>query len=642
MGAKQVRILLIEEDEAHAESIRRAFANHAAEYDVVVAGDLKRAKAYLRQSTPDLVISDLRLPDGTATDLLAVGDDGSCLPLVVMTAFGDEAVAEEVIKAGALDYVVKSDESLAHIPCIAERALREWSLIKERQRAEAALRESEANYRQIVENIPIMICEIDLADLRLTKANDATREVLGYSEAELLSLKPLDLITDEFRKEALECLNRITSGQKVPNTVEYKLRTRNGLGIWVLLNSRVIYENDKPARVLAVAQDISERKQLQTRLLNAQKMEAIGTLAGGIAHDFNNLLMGIQGRTSLLLADMDPSHPHCEHLKGIEDYIRSAADLTKQLLGFARGGKYVVKPIDLNEVIIRTADMFGRTRKEITIHRKCQKDIWTVEVDRGQLEQALLNLLVNSWQAMPQGGEIFLETRNLVLEKDDLKSLQLTPGKYVKLTVEDTGVGIDHNTQARIFEPFFTTKEIGKGMGLGLASVYGIIKNHNGIINVYSEPGEGTTFSIYLPASDKPVESQRSLNSPMQTGNEVVLLIDDEDMIITVGEQLLLKLGYQVLAARSGRQAIEIFRENLGQIQLVILDLIMPDLGGAEVFDRLKEMDPGIKVILSSGYSIDGIAKGVLERGCNGFIQKPFGLGDLSRKIRDILGKDLA
>jgi two-component system cell cycle sensor histidine kinase/response regulator CckA len=231
-------------------------------------------------------------------------------------------------------------------------------------------------------------------------------------------------------------------------------------------------------------------------------MEAIGTLAGGIAHDFNNLLMGIQGYAELTLLDLDPSHPHYERLRRIEAQVQSGADLTKQLLGFARGGRYEVKPADMNDILEKSSSMFGRTQKEISIHRKFGRDLWSVEVDREQMEQVLMNLYMNASQAMPAGGEICLETENVLLNDEKAISCAVRPGKYVKISVTDTGTGMDEKTKERIFDPFFTTKGMGRGTGLGLATVYGIIKGHGGAINVYSEPGHGTTFDIYLPASE--------------------------------------------------------------------------------------------------------------------------------------------
>ena len=389
---------------------------------------------------------------------------------------------------------------------------------------------------------------------------------------------------------------------------------------------------------LEIFRDITERKRLEARLRQAQKMEALGTLGGGIAHDFNNLLMGIQGRTSLMMMHKDSSHPDFEHLQGIEEYVKSAADLTKQLLGFARGGKYEVKPTDINEMIKKSSSMFGRTKKEIKIHRKYQKDVWRVEADQGQIEQVLMNLYVNAWQAMPGGGDLYLQTENVTLDEDYVKPFTIEPGKYVKISVTDTGVGMDEDTRQRIFEPFFTTKEMGRGSGLGLASAYGIIKNHGGFINVYSEKGEGTTFNIYLPASESEVSGQKSeISDDVRHGDETLLLVDDEEMIIDVGEQLLENIGYTVLIAKSGKEATEIYEKNKDKIDMVILDMIMPDMSGGDTFDRLKEINPEIKVLLSSGYSINGQATEILERGCDGFIQKPFNIRELSHKIRGVL-----
>ena len=383
--------------------------------------------------------------------------------------------------------------------------------------------------------------------------------------------------------------------------------------------------------------DISEIKRLEVQLQQAQKMEAMGTLAGGIAHDFNNLLMAIQGRVSITLLNKDSSHPDFEHLSGIEGHIESAVTLTRQLLGFARGGKYEVKPTDLNELIQKQNNIFGRTKKEITIKGTYEEDLWPVEIDRGQIEQVLLNLYVNAWQAMPGGGDLYLETENVIIGDDYPKPFIVEPGEYVKISVRDMGIGMDKATRERIFDPFFTTKEMGRGTGLGLASAYGIIKNHGGFINVYSEKGHGTIFNVYLPASEKDViEEKRSAGDPLR-GSETVLFVDDEDMIIEVAEELLKWLGYKTLIAGSGKEAIEIYEAHKERIDMVILDMIMPDMGGSEAYDRLKHINPEVKVLLSSGYTIDGAASEIVNRGCNGFIQKPFKIKELSQKLREIL-----
>ncbi len=412
----------------------------------------------------------------------------------------------------------------------------------------------------------------------------------------------------------------------------------------VMEKQRLVIENrrllQEVQRELAERKRAEERKkELEAQLLHAQKMEAIGTMAGGIAHDFNNLLMGIMGNVSLILLNASPDHPHYSELKNIEQCVQRGADLTKQLLGFAMRGKYETIPTDLNEIIKNSAKMFNRTRKEISIHENYEPDLPPVEVDRGQLEQVLVNLYVNAWQAMPGGGYIYLQTENVNLNKKEVKPYNLEPGNYVKTSIRDTGVGMDEETRQRIFEPFFTTKEMGRGTGLGLASGYGIIKNHGGFIQVDSEKNRGTTFYIYLPASQKEILEEKTLSGRIVEGTETVLLVDDEDFIIDVGEKLLNKMGYKVLTARSGKEAIEIYQKNKDGIDIVVLDMIMPGMGGGETFDNLKTINSRIKVLLSSGYSLDGQAAEILERGCSGFIQKPFQARALAQKIRLILDR---
>jgi signal transduction histidine kinase len=412
------------------------------------------------------------------------------------------------------------------------------------------------------------------------------------------------------------------------------------------LHDRIIQWPDGRYVRLEIAIDITERKQaekdrekLQAQLNQAQKMESIGTLAGGIAHNFNNVLMGIQGRASLLTVDKDPSHPDYEHLKGIEQCVRNATDLTRDLLGFARGGKYEVKPTVLNSLIQHENRMFGSTKKEIRIHEKYAKDLWTVEVDQAQIRQALLNLYLNAWQAMPGGGSLFIQTDNVIIGEQYSQFHEITPGKYVKISVTDTGSGFDDAVRDKIFDPFFTTNVTSQSSGLGLASVYGIIKNHGGFIDVYSKKREGSTFYIYLPASEKDVvtEGSTSVRHDIQYGQGTVLLVDDEEMVAEVCRKVLEQLGYRVLVAVSAEEALEIYGKQNDEIDLVILDMIMPGKGGGETFDGLKQIDGDVRVLLSSGYSINGRAREILDRGCNGFIQKPFALDELSRKVKEVL-----
>ncbi|MBW1706037.1 MAG: response regulator [Deltaproteobacteria bacterium] len=502
-----------------------------------------------------------------------------------------------------------------------------------RKQAEEALRENGERLNIILDSIQAGIVIIDAETHKIVDANRAAIKMIGAPKEEIIGR-----VCHKYICSAEKGACPITDLRQNIDNSERILLKANGEEVPILKTVTPMLLSGKEYLLDAFI-DISDKKKLEAQLIQAQKMEAIGTLAGGIAHDFNNLLMGIQGHASLMLMDVDSIHPHYDRLTGIEEQVQKGAELTRHLLSFARGGKYEVNPTDLNELIKKNSNMFGRTKKEIKIHRKYQKNVWKVEADQGQIEQVLINLYVNACQAMPGGGDLYLQTENVSLDEDYVRPYKIEPGRYVEISVTDTGVGMDEETQQRIFEPFFTTKEMGRGSGLGLASAYGIIKNHDGFINVYSRKGEGTTFTFYLPASEKEVMEENELSGKILEGSETVLLVDDESMIIDVGEQFLEKMGYTVLIARGGKEAIEICEKGKDKVDLIILDMIMPDMGGGETYDRIREINPDIKILLSSGYNIDGQATEILERGCNGFIHKPFDIKRLSRKLREILDK---
>ncbi len=505
------------------------------------------------------------------------------------------------------------------------------------QRAEEALRASEEKYRTLVENATEAIFIVQGEKIEFP--NPRTLSLFGYSEEELANKPITQLVHPHDRESVLDRYRRRMKGEEIPGVQMCRVFNKAGEELWAQFNSVPIAWEGCPA-MLNFVRDMTREKNLEAQFQIAQKMEAVGTLAGGIAHDFNNLLMGIQGHVFLMLFDLDPTHPHYESLKKIEAQVKNGANLAGQLLAFARRGKYEVKPSEINKIIQHTSSIFERTKKEINIHRKYQEGIWAVEVDRGQIEQVLMNLYVNAWQAMPEGGDLYLESRNVTLARDNIRSFSTEPGNYVRISVKDTGMGMDKNTQQRIFEPFFTTKEMGRGTGLGLASVYGIVKNHGGFIDIYSEIGHGTIFNIHLPASDKKVPEEKRFSSEILSGTETILLVDDEETISEVMEKALTLTGYKVLLARGGEEALELYEKNRKRIDLVVLDMLMPGMNGGKVFDRLRKMNPGVNVILSSGYSIDGEASQIMARGCNGFIQKPFGIKELSQKIREALDKN--
>jgi PAS domain S-box-containing protein len=510
-----------------------------------------------------------------------------------------------------------------------------------------AIQTESDRYRAVVEDQSEFICRFGLQG-KLIFANEALGRYLDVPPDNLMGRTFYEVFPWENDDEIRQELAGIDGNCSVKN-FEAKMIFPGEMVRWSQWTIRaIIADHGLIKEYQTVGSDITERvhaesekKALEERFFQAQKMEAIGTLAGGIAHDFNNILMGIAGYVSLMLYDIGEDHPHYKKLKAIEQQVKSAASLTRDLLGFARGGMYEVIPTDLNQILERTDLIFGRTRKEIEICHRFEENLWTVKVDRSQMEQVFLNLFVNASQAMPAGGNLYLETKNVNVSENQGGFMKIPPGPYVQVSVTDEGVGMDEETKERIFEPFFTTKDREKrGSGLGLASVYGIVKNHGGMIHVYTEKGVGTTFRIYIPAGN-PVEilqeeSDRGTQNVLR-GTEGIMVVEDEELLLEVTVKILDFLGYRIFTARSGAEALETYLHNRDKIDLVMLDMIMPGMSGEETFRQLKEIHPDVKVILASGYSLNEQATKIMENGCRAFLQKPYNTGELSRTVRGVL-----
>lgn len=573
----------------------------------------------------------LRMTDGTPERMV-----GS------LRIINDRKQAERELETYRRELETLVEDRTADLQAVNQKLLQE---IEQRKNTEEALRKSEGRYRTVLEDIEEGYFECDLEG-RLSFFNDPLCRILGFNRAELLGMDGRHFMSEASAQKVTEEFRKITAEGDAVKVTELEVFRSDRAHRTMEISASLIFDrHGKPFGHRGLVRDVTERLQaerehrrMEIKFQQVQRLKGLGTLAGGVAHDFNNLLMGIQGNVSVLLLDCSPDTELYENLHSIQQCVESGAKLTQQLLGFARGGKYVVEPTDLNSIVRSTSQLFGRTRKEIVIFENYEDEIWAVNVDKKQIEQVLLNIYINAWQAMQEdGGELYLRTENVLLDNQRGKLFHTVPGKYVKISIKDTGGGMDEATMQRIFEPFFTTKEIGTGTGLGLASAFGIIKSHNGYIDVKSRLGQGATFVIYLPATEEEVRAKEKKVVELVPGTETILLVDDEHAILDACSAMLKKLGYDVMVARGGLEAVDVYRKHQSEIDLVILDIIMPDLSGGEVFDRLLDLNPEVRVLLSSGYSIEDQAAAILDRGCDGFIQKPFQLDQLHRNIREIM-----
>ncbi|KAF0249272.1 MAG: Multi-sensor hybrid histidine kinase, partial [bacterium] len=542
-----------------------------------------------------------------------------------------------------------NEEDLLTLQVLAEQisvAVENAQLYEKIKHSLDEVRKSQAFFAKIVLESPLATFITDSEGVCIL-VNQSALYLIGVNNHYNEVIGKYNLLTDPpFANTPLpEAIRKVLKGEVVNLTVDLLIEaqtTKHPKYDMATLKATLfplVDDFGKVGNIVVKFEDLTEKKVLEDALQQAQKMESIGTLAGGIAHDFNNILGGVLGYTSFIKNQMSKSDPLYRYINIIESSARRAADLTQQLLAFARGGKYRVQTLNINNLIKEAIELVESTiPSSIKLKLAVATEALVVEVDGGQIIQTIVNMCINARDAMPDGGLLNISTSRVTLDEQFTYAHPGSKvGNYVLLRVSDTGTGMTEETKHRIFEPFFTTKKDRKGTGLGLAMVYGIIKNHNGYVDVESEIGVGTTFSIYLPASNKQLEDVKRNTGNLKEGNETILVAEDEDIMRELLIEMLDSGGYQVISAENGQEALNIYHERFDQIDLVILDIDMPELNGKEAFQRFKEINPGVKVLLSSGYSQDGHPQDILNEGVLGFLQKPYGVNDLLDKIRTVM-----
>ena len=625
-------ILVLDDDRGMCETIGDVLEQRG--YVVQIATQAQAGLEIAATSPIEVAIVDITLPDMSGFDVLhGIRKLLPTTEVIFITGHASLTTAIQAINGLAFAYIVKPFE-MSHLLMTVEQAVR-------KQRLAQALLDSDERYRLVTENIADAVFLLDL-DGRIALGNHRAEMITGYAQAELVGRAFFSLLPEAGAREARARLSDVRVGVKVSPFFEVELIQKDGARVLLEMHVTSVLKDGQPVARLGVARDITERRYLEDQLRQGQKMEGIGRLAAGVAHDFNNLLTAIGGRCYLVLNALTSENPIRREIEIIQDAAERAAKLTHQLLAFSR--KQILDPcvLDLNATVTGIEPLLRRMiREDIEIATALDSAAGRVKADAGQIEQVLLNLAVNASDAMPNGGWLTLATGNVTLDEAYARThAEVEPGPYVMLSVSDTGHGMTAEVQAHIFEPFFTTKEVGKGTGLGLATVYGIAKQSGGHITVYSEPGHGTVFKLYLPRVEEApgtAEPERPAEITRR-GSETVLLVEDDEPLRTLAREILSIRGYTVLDAISPSEALRLADGHPGPIHLLLTDVVMPQMNGRQVADHLLAARPGLKVLFMSGYTDAAIVEhGVLEPGTH-FLQKPFTPDGLSRKVREALG----
>ncbi|HEV3041205.1 MAG TPA: response regulator [Candidatus Angelobacter sp.] len=631
-----IRILILEDNAVDARLTLRKAKETGLEIAADVATNSQQFIKYFQSQPYDLVLGDYRLPDWTGLDALRwLRNSGYGTPFILVTGTLGDELAVECMKEGANDYVLK--EKLERLPFAIHRALEERRLRQDRDRAERDLRQSEEQFRSIVEGAPFGICQTD-ENGQIRMANPALVAMLGYaSESELLAvdtarqvgrgLADMQKALAQFDSQPSSTRPELTWRQKSGKEISVRLA---GVRVRAAVPGKMSYN--------IFVEDVTQQHALERQFQHSQKMEAVGKLAGGVAHDFNNLLMIIGAS-----ADFAGQHKHNperidKYVRQIQDATSIATSVTRQLLMFSRKQVLERHVQDLNSIIGDLAKMLPRLLGEdVKLVIRLGSDLPKVNVDRGHIEQVVMNLTVNARDAMATGGNLLIETANVTVSGESIQPLggKLSPGNYVALSVRDSGVGMNEETKAQIFEPFFTTKERGKGTGLGLSTVYGLVEQNGGKISVESEPGKGSTFTVYFPRAEGAIQVQPRVRRTKFSGDgsETVLYVEDEAALREIARESLQQSGFTVLLAANGAEALDLCKSHEGPIDVLVTDLVMPGMSGMELAQKALQLHPGLLVIYVSGYTEHPMdLQNLGPRAV--FLQKPFDMDALIHHIR--------